>query len=90
MPSREEIPDRPCVPARAKDWLWQAGLLTPGSLLGLAFPDGDPVAYQGFARRLQLRVQRRIFTGFPFHLARARTCHALAHRLTGLADQVVA
>jgi len=38
MPSREENPDRPRLPARAKDWLSQAGLLAPGSLRLSTFP----------------------------------------------------
>ena len=36
--TRRKTPDRPCFPARAKDWPQQAGLLAPGSLLGPTFP----------------------------------------------------
>lgn len=67
MPSREgKSPVRPCFPARAKDSRQQAGLLASGSLLGSTFPFAQ-WSCLSFARRLQLRVQRRIFTGFPFH-----------------------
>lgn len=43
-----------------------AGLLTRRSSLLAAFPEISPVACRPQASGLQLRVQSRLFTGFPF------------------------